>query len=40
MRQPGELNPFVAPDDFQDWLKDLHVQADKKLAEEKAKAAN
>ncbi len=40
MRKPGDVNPFVAPDDFQAWLKDLHEQALKKLAEEKAKTAN
>jgi len=39
IRQPGEPNPFVAPDDFQAWLKDLHEQAEKKLAEEKTKPA-
>ncbi|MES1222343.1 MAG: MBL fold metallo-hydrolase [Bacteroidota bacterium] len=39
-RKPGEVNPFVAPNDFTNWLKDLRVQAEKKLAEEKAGAAN
>lgn len=40
MRNPGDINPFVAPEDFQNWLKDLRVQAEKKLAEEKLKAGN
>lgn len=37
-RKQGEINPFVAPADFQSWLKELRMQAEKKLAEEKAKA--
>jgi hypothetical protein len=36
-RKPGELHPFVAPDDFQNWLKELKANAEKKLEEEKAK---
>jgi metallo-beta-lactamase class B len=39
-RKPGDINPFVSPQDFQNWLKDLRVQAEKKLAEEKLKAGN
>jgi metallo-beta-lactamase class B len=37
-RKPGEPNPFVAPDEFQNWLKQLKANAEKKLAEEKEKA--
>lgn len=36
-RQPGEPHPFVAPEDFQNWLKELKANAEKKLEEEKAK---
>jgi metallo-beta-lactamase class B len=34
---PGEPHPFVAPEDFQNWLKELKANAEKKLEEEKAK---
>jgi metallo-beta-lactamase class B len=37
-RIPGEPHPFVAPEDFKNWLKQLKGNAEKKLAEEKAKA--
>jgi metallo-beta-lactamase class B len=37
-RKPNEINPFVAPIDFQNWLKELKVNAEKKLAEEKRKS--
>jgi metallo-beta-lactamase class B len=36
-RAPGEPHPFVAPEDFQNWLKELKGNAEKKLQEEKAK---
>jgi metallo-beta-lactamase class B len=36
-RQPGDPHPFVAPEDFQNWLKELKRNAEKKLEEEKAK---
>jgi metallo-beta-lactamase class B len=36
-RRPGEVNPFVAPEDFQIWLQELRRQAENKLAEEKKK---
>ncbi|MEI9946076.1 MAG: MBL fold metallo-hydrolase [Chitinophagaceae bacterium] len=36
-RKPGELNPFVDPEGFQEWLVELRVNAEKKLVEEKAK---
>jgi metallo-beta-lactamase class B len=36
-RQRGDPHPFVAPDDFQNWLKQLKANAEKKLEEEKAK---
>jgi metallo-beta-lactamase class B len=36
-RKPGETNSFVAPEDFQNWLRELRTQAEKKLVEEKAK---
>ena len=36
-RRPGEVNPFVAPEDFQIWLKKLRSQAENKLGEEKKK---
>jgi metallo-beta-lactamase class B len=39
-RKPGDPHPFVAPDDFQNWLKELKENAEKKLEEEKAKAKN
>lgn len=37
-RQAGEPHPFVAPQDFQDWLDELQVNAEAKLEEEQAKA--
>lgn len=37
-RQPGDPHPFVAPEDFQKWLKELKANAEKKLEQEKAKA--
>ena len=37
-RKESEPHPFVAPADFQNWLKELKVNAEKKLEEEKAKA--
>jgi metallo-beta-lactamase class B len=36
-RKAGEKNPFVAPEDYQIWLKELRTQAEKKLVEEKAR---
>lgn len=36
-RQPGDPHPFVAPEDFQKWLKELKANAEKKLEQEKAK---
>jgi metallo-beta-lactamase class B len=36
-RRPGEVNPFVAPEDFQIWLQELKRQAENKLTEEKKK---
>jgi len=39
-RKPGEAHPFVAPEDFQNWLKELRSNAEKKLAQEKAKDTN
>lgn len=36
-RKPGSPHPFVAPEEFQAWLKQLEAAAVKKLAEEKAK---
>jgi metallo-beta-lactamase class B len=36
-RQPGDPHPFVAPEDFQAWIKQLKANAEKKLEEEKAK---
>lgn len=39
-RKPGDINPFVDPEDFQNWLRSLLADANKKLAEEKAKASN
>jgi metallo-beta-lactamase class B len=39
-RKPGEQHPFVAPEDFQNWLKQLKANAEKKLEEEKTKAKN
>lgn len=36
-RKPGQVNPFVAPEDFQIWLKELRRQAENKLIEEKKK---
>ena len=35
--KPGEPHPFVAPADFQSWLKILKSDAEKKLVQEKAK---
>jgi len=37
-RKTGEPHPFVAPGDFENWLKQLKANAEKKLEEEKAKA--
>ena len=37
-RKTGEPHPFVAPGDFENWLKELKANAEKKLEEEKAKA--
>ena len=39
-RRPGEVNPFVAPEDFQIWLQELRRQAENKLTEEKKKDAH
>ena len=39
-RKVGEPHPFVAPEDFQNWLKELKTNAEKKLEEEKRKANN
>ena len=39
-RKAGEPHPFVAPEDFQNWLKELKANAEKKLEEEKRKANN
>ena len=39
-RRPGEVNPFVAPEDFQIWLQELRSQAENKLTEEKKKDAH
>lgn len=36
-RKPGEINPFVAPEDFKNWLTGLRTEAEQKLAEEKKK---
>ena len=36
-RKAGEPHPFVAPEDYQAWLKELEAAAEKKLAEEKAR---
>ncbi len=36
-RKPGDPHPFVAPQDFQSWLKQLEAAAEKKLSEEKAR---
>ncbi len=36
-RKPGEPHPFVDPEDFQNWLKRLKANAEKKLTEEKNK---
>ena len=38
-RKPGELHPFVAPEQFQAWLVELKKAALKKLDEEKKKGA-
>ena len=37
-RQPGDAHPFVAPADFQLWLDELQVNAEKKLEQELADA--
>ncbi len=39
-RKPGDPHPFVDPDSFQNWLKELKANAEKKLEEEKAKTKN
>jgi len=39
-RKTGEPHPFVAPEDFQTWLKELKANAEKKLEQEKVKAKN
>lgn len=39
-RQPGESHPFDAPEDFQNWLKGLRANAEKKLEQEKTKEKN
>jgi metallo-beta-lactamase class B len=39
-RKPGDPHPFVDPDSFQNWLKELKANAEKKLEEEKTKAKN
>ncbi len=39
-RKPGEAHPFVAPEDFHNWLKELRANAEKKLVAEKAKNTN
>lgn len=39
-RKPGEPNPFVDPEGFQNWLMQLKANAEKKLEEEKAKEKN
>jgi metallo-beta-lactamase class B len=39
-RKRGEPHPFVAPEDFQNWLKELKANAEKKLEAEKEKAKN
>ncbi len=36
-RTPGEVHPFVAPEDFHNWLTELRANAEKKLAQEKEK---
>jgi len=36
-RKPGDPHPFVVPEEFQNWLKQLRANAEKKLTEEKAK---
>ena len=38
-RRPDEPHPFVAPDEFQSWLNELEVNAQRKLAAEKKRAA-
>ena len=38
-RKPGEPHPFVAPEDFQQWLDQLLVNVQKKLEEEKKREA-
>lgn len=38
IRKPGDPHPFVDPDGFQNWLKELKANAEKKLEEEKEKA--
>jgi len=39
-RKTGEPHPFVAPEDFQTWLRELKANAEKKLEEEKVKEKN
>jgi metallo-beta-lactamase class B len=39
-RKSGDPHPFVDPDGFQNWLKELTANAEKKLEEEKSKAKN
>jgi metallo-beta-lactamase class B len=39
-RKPGDPHPFVAADDFQNWLSELKANAEKKLQEEKIKLKN
>lgn len=34
-RKPGSPHPFVAPEDYRTWLKQLEVAAEKKLAQER-----
>ena len=38
-RKPGEAHPFVAPQDFQTWLNQLEADAQRKLVQEKKRAA-
>jgi metallo-beta-lactamase class B len=39
-RKVGELNPYVDPSAFKAWLVELRSEAEKKLAEEKAKVSH
>ncbi len=34
-RTPGAPHPFVAPDDFSEWMRELQVNAEGKLADER-----